>query len=471
MKRTAFLKMVSMLAVATAVAGANALIFDARILIDRAMNSPTLTVRYSGANTAVVELRLNGVSLGTRTVSPASSSGETSFNLDLARLVDGDNEVEVRLFDRTGKLVGSETTIITSDDGTTVPVRLTNPRVGSTVQGPVEVRLGFGREMRNVFVSFFVNNEFRSMTNYPPFTFLWDTTREPNGWHELEAWVVDDTSSTMKTRRVRVFVNNPGGRTDRRVPIVTPVPSNLPVSAPTAGAAAGLREVGPAVSAATAGTVSTVAVPSISTVAASSAVVAAVGASSGLKTPVADGAATAGPRLMTPPATPAATASAVAPAAGAGTMTIDVSGPTTQQLGSAVSATGTFRIAKGQRVPNIGSFAVLMNGAPVTFDVQPRVERGVPLTPFRHLMESAGGEVNWENATKTVDARTSDRQIFVRIGDRIARINNLPVELELTPFIEAGRTIVPLSFITEALDVDIEFDAATGHVLITNRKK
>lgn len=466
-KRTAFMKMVSMLVVGTAVAAANALMLDARILIDRALNSPTLTVRYSGANTAVVELRLNGVSLGTRTVSPASSAGETAFNLDLARLVDGDNEVEVRLFDRNGKLVGSETTIITSDDGTSVPVRLTNPRVGSTVQGPVEVRLGFGREMRNVFVSFFVNNEFRSMTNYAPFTFLWDTTREPNGWHELEAWVVDDTSSTMKTRKVRVFVNNPGGRTDRRVPIVTPVPSNLPVTAPTAGAAAGLREVGPAISAATAGTVSTVAVPSISTVAASSAVVAAVGASSGLKTPQVDGAATAGPRLMTPPTTTVA----AAPAAGAGAMTINVAGPTTQQLNSAVSATGTFKIAKGQRVPNIGSFAVLMNGAPVTFDVQPRVEQGVPLTPFRHLMESAGGEVNWENATKTVDARTPDRQIFVRIGDRIARINNLPVELELTPFIEAGRTIVPLSFITEALDVDIEFDAATGHVLITNRKK
>lgn len=464
MKRTAFMKVASMLVVGSAVAAANALMLDARILIERAMNSPTLTVRYSGASTAVVELRLNGVSLGTRTVSPASSAGETAFNLDLSRLVDGDNEVEVRLFDRTGKLVGSETTIITAGDGTSVPVRLTNPRMGSTVQGPVEVRLGFGREMRNVFVSFFVNNEFRSMTNYPPYTYLWDTTREPNGWHELEAWVVDDASSTMKTRRIRVFVNNPGGRTDRRVPIATPVPSTPSVTAPTAGAAAVLRDVGPAISAATAGTVSTVAVPSIPTVAETSAVVATVGASSGLKTPVAEGAATAGPRLMTPSVTvPSVPAS--------GSKTINVPGPTTQQLNSAVTATGTFKIAKGQRVPNIGSFAVLMNGAPVNFDVQPRVEQGVPLTPFRHLMESAGGEVTWENATKTVDARTPGRQIFVRIGDRIARINDLPVELELTPFIESGRTIVPLSFITEALDVEIEFDAATGHVLITNRKK
>ncbi len=42
---------------------ANALSLDAHISIDRAINSPTVTIRYTGAHTALVELRVNGESL------------------------------------------------------------------------------------------------------------------------------------------------------------------------------------------------------------------------------------------------------------------------------------------------------------------------------------------------------------------------------------------------------------------------
>ena len=41
-------------------AGAFAFAFDAEILIQRALNSPTLTVKYDGANASLVELRING---------------------------------------------------------------------------------------------------------------------------------------------------------------------------------------------------------------------------------------------------------------------------------------------------------------------------------------------------------------------------------------------------------------------------
>jgi hypothetical protein len=201
---------------------ASAFIDDAKILIDRAINSPTLTVRYTGASASVIELRVNGVSLGTRTVNPGKSSGETNFNLDLATLADGDNDVEVRLFDKSGKLIGTQRSTITTDDPSSSPVRLLNPKVGATITGPIEIKVGFGKELRNSYVSFFVNNQFRSMTNLPPYTFVWDTTREPNGWHELEAWVVDENSTTYKTRKTRVFVNNPSGQTPRRV--ITPAP-------------------------------------------------------------------------------------------------------------------------------------------------------------------------------------------------------------------------------------------------------
>src|SRR5215469_7920213 len=84
-------------------ASASAFSIDPQIMIDRALDSPTLTVRYTGVSAALVELRVNGESLGTRSVQAAKASGETNFTLDLSGLREGENEIEVRLFDRTGK--------------------------------------------------------------------------------------------------------------------------------------------------------------------------------------------------------------------------------------------------------------------------------------------------------------------------------------------------------------------------------
>ncbi|MEQ1933949.1 MAG: Ig-like domain-containing protein, partial [Fimbriimonadaceae bacterium] len=203
------------------------MIDDAKILVSGAANSPTLTVKFTGANTTMVELKLNGTSFGTRKVANVNKAGEASFTLDLALLADGENEVEVRLYDKDGKLVGSEKSTISAQSNEKSQVYLVNPKVGSTVLGSAEIKVGFGRDMKNSYVSFFVNNQFRSMTNNPPYSFIWDTTREANGWHEVEAWVVDGEGNTFKTRKVKVFVNNPtGGRTSRPIePATKPEPA------------------------------------------------------------------------------------------------------------------------------------------------------------------------------------------------------------------------------------------------------
>ena len=91
------------------------------------------------------------------------------------------------------------------------------------------------------------------------------------------------------------------------------------------------------------------------------------------------------------------------------------------------------------------------------------------MTPFRHLLEKAGGKVTWLNSEKSVNASGDGKKIWFKVGDSTAKINDLPFALELAPYIDRGRTIVPLSFMKDALDVNIQFDPATGHVLITKK--
>lgn len=440
---------------------ANAFMLDPTITIDRALNSPTLTIRYNGAAAALVELRVNGASLGTRSVSSGKQAGEANFTLDLSTLTEGNNDVEVLLLDKAGRIVGSEKTVITADGTSTSPVTLSYPKMGATVQGPVEIKVGFGREMRNSYVSFFVNNQFKSMTNFAPYSYVWDTQRETNGWHEIEAWLVDENSNTFKTRKVRVFVNNPGGQTGRFDPS-TPVAITTPKPV-TPAVVTHVVSQSPAAAVKAAGMLRT------------NAMTLTLAPDSGTKPIPITRATATGTRALVPSAVkPVKVVTPTAPKiqpvieVTPSVPKVNITKPPTAPVTQAASL---LRVTRGFRTPNTGSLVISLNSKVVAFDVPARIQNNVPLTPFRHLIEKAGGHVKWTHQAKTVDAIADGRSIFLHIGDSRAMVNHQPVSLELAPFIDGGRTIVPLSFIESSLNVDVEYDPATGHVLITSKKK
>ncbi len=432
---------------------AQAFIFDGQISIDRALNSPTLTVRYTNAAAALVELRVNGESVATRSVNAGKSSGETTFTLNLASLNSGDNRIEIRLFDKSGAMLASETTTVTTENAQG-PVFITAPKMGATVKGNVDIKLGFGQELKNTYVSFFIDNQFKAISNVPPFEFNWDTSRDSNGWHEVEAWVVDDSTATYKTKKIRVYVQNPGGATPREFAPTTTTTSRTTSTTTPPKKSPPVVTNPPAVA------------PKVTP-----------------KPPVMVGEPVAnnfhvgvGGPMSTKPATTQKSAAAglkeMMPTGKRLALTAQKTPTNTTLSGVKTAASlGSISITKGQHLPNIGAFAIVYNTQFVNFDVQPRVTNGVPLTPFRHLIEKAGGKVDWSNRAKNVSAQADGRDIFLHIGDSFAQINKQRIELETPSFIEAGRTIVPLSFMRDVLNVNIDYDKATGHVLITSVKK
>ncbi len=151
---------------------------------------------------------------------------------------------------------------------------------------------------------------------------------------------------------------------------------------------------------------------------------------------------------------------------------IKVSNPQIGPVARNVAAASLIRIGHGSHMANIGTFPIIMDSKMVQFDdVKPRVQSGVPLTPFRYLFEQSGGKVDWVHQTKTVLANGRNREVYIRIGDKLAKVNNFPIEMDLAPFIDRGRTIIPLSFLQDCLGVQVDYDPVTGHVLITSNKK
>lgn len=128
-----------------------------------------------------------------------------------------------------------------------------------------------------------------------------------------------------------------------------------------------------------------------------------------------------------------------------------------------------YRIRPGQRLvlPQANLKGIFFNQRPVAMDVAPFQQRGISVAPFRHIFEHQGGVVRWKHASKELEARDEKRTIHLTIGSREAEVNQEKILMDLAAFIEQGRTMVPLRFIGQALDVTVQVDPDSGNIYLT----
>ncbi|MCC2669267.1 MAG: Copper amine oxidase N-terminal domain, partial [Armatimonadetes bacterium] len=88
-----------------------------------------------------------------------------------------------------------------------------------------------------------------------------------------------------------------------------------------------------------------------------------------------------------------------------------------------------------------GTFDVVMNDKRVAFDVTPRVENGLALTPFRQIMEYAGGTVVWYPEGQEVRAANEKADIKIKIGSKEAFVNQTVIVMDREAFLDSGRTM------------------------------
>ncbi|WP_027357566.1 copper amine oxidase N-terminal domain-containing protein [Desulfofundulus thermocisternus] len=77
--------------------------------------------------------------------------------------------------------------------------------------------------------------------------------------------------------------------------------------------------------------------------------------------------------------------------------------------------------------------SVLIDGLPVAFDVQPIIQNGRTLVPFRAIAEALNVRVNWDSTTQTISATDGKTSIRLQIGNRTAYRNENPITLDVPP--------------------------------------
>jgi hypothetical protein len=460
-----------------------------------------LDVKFRGGTLRSIELYVDGTLIKQQTLRTRSGHGTVRFALDSALLANGSHDIKVVAIDGDGNTATatSQWTLVSGDLNDIV--RFLYPKSREMVQGVVPIEIKLDDSLHKPYVMFFVDNEFLALINYAPYTYNWDSTHASNGPHTLGVEAYDgDTLAKVRARSMSITVNNPGGLTARQEvtpdlnrggglsdptarllgkssppngapsvkgdgngPLIMPMLPSNPVGAPDSRPPS---------------TYPTRSLPHIGdihrpTISHSTSHATAPGLMALL----------AGPRdlafsnvltmgtLAHQPVQPLRAGNIAArPSQTLGaTPRIAPNGHgkvATQGRGTASALVGPGALPS---LPG-SAFDVAFDNTRIAFDVPPRVEHGMPLAPFRQIFEHTGGTLQWFGKSKLVRAVNATREIELKIGNPQATVNNQPVQMEAKPYIDRGRTIVPLSFVRDALNVKVQYDPQTGRMLIESQK-
>lgn len=112
------------------------------------------------------------------------------------------------------------------------------------------------------------------------------------------------------------------------------------------------------------------------------------------------------------------------------------------------------------------STAVFSQGEQLEFDQEPINDSGRLLVPARAIFESLGAEVTYDDGDGVITAVSDDRTVVMQIDNPEMGNGTEVFELEVSPQVVNGRTMVPLRAVSEAFDCSVEYLESLNRVVI-----
>ena len=111
---------------------------------------------------------------------------------------------------------------------------------------------------------------------------------------------------------------------------------------------------------------------------------------------------------------------------------------------------------------------ITIDGQAKVFDVMPVLINDRTMVPLRGIFETLGADVGWDDPTQTVTAKKGEITITLQIENKIAKVNDKEVELDVPAKLVNERTMVPVRFVSESLGCKVEWIDETQTVVITS---
>ncbi len=113
---------------------------------------------------------------------------------------------------------------------------------------------------------------------------------------------------------------------------------------------------------------------------------------------------------------------------------------------------------------NVPGLKILIRGLKVNPDVPPFIENGRTMIPVRAVAEALGLEVKYEGEAVVITNPANGKTVTLFIGKQEALVDNEKVTLEAAAKIKGARAFVPLRFVAQGLGASVDY-LAEGQVV------
>jgi hypothetical protein len=114
---------------------------------------------------------------------------------------------------------------------------------------------------------------------------------------------------------------------------------------------------------------------------------------------------------------------------------------------------------------------IVINDEVIGGGAQPIARGGVTFVPLRTVFDALGITLVWNEQTKTIRGIGATGTMQLQLGSTRASVNGNDVVLLEPPFARRGNTYVPLRFVAEAIDAQVQYDRDAQRITIVNQYK
>lgn len=103
---------------------------------------------------------------------------------------------------------------------------------------------------------------------------------------------------------------------------------------------------------------------------------------------------------------------------------------------------------------------VFIRNAEIKIDTPPVIKQGRTLIPVRAISEATGATVDWDGV-KQITIKKDDKEIILHLDSNKIYVNQAELEIDVPAQLINNRTVVPLRFIIENLELEVKWDGET----------
>ncbi|MEQ8174778.1 MAG: copper amine oxidase N-terminal domain-containing protein [Syntrophomonadaceae bacterium] len=114
----------------------------------------------------------------------------------------------------------------------------------------------------------------------------------------------------------------------------------------------------------------------------------------------------------------------------------------------------------------VGSLYYEVDGVPNIMDAAPYIDQGRTFVPITYVARALGIDIAWDGGSQSATLSKGAMTVQIQIGSNTMQVNGLNVTMYVSPQISNGRTCLPISPVCQAFGKKVSWYSATQTINI-----